>query len=161
MVSATSGLFVNVPAFIQAVNPPGGRVGSYEVHDWRQRNEADFDTFVEKQREGYHYDKNLDAWVKDSELDKLQQQRHQKQQELDALQKLHDKRVKNQKKNLINAAAGAMVGGDADKAAQVLKQEQQQLAEENARIKQLNDDINKLDSEISYQKTRQDFHQQK
>ncbi|MDG6256953.1 MAG: hypothetical protein QCH35_05065 [Methanomicrobiaceae archaeon] len=161
VVSATSGLFVNVPAFIQAVNPSGGRAGSYEVHDWRQRNETEFDTFVDKKREGYHYDENLDAWVQDSELENLQQQRNQKQQEIDELQKLHDKRVKNQKKNLINATAGALVGGDADKAAQVIKQEEQKLAEENARIKQLNDDINKLDSEISYQKTRQDFHQQK
>ncbi len=161
VVSATSGLFVNVPAFIQAVNPQGGRVGSYEVHDWRQRNEAEFDKFVDKKREGYHYDKNLDAWVKDSELENLQQQRTQKQQELDELQKLHDKRVKNQKKNLINATAGAAVGGDADKAAQVLKEEQQKLADENAQIQKLQDDIKDLDKDISYHKTRQDFHQQK
>lgn len=165
VVSATSGLFVNFPAFIQAVNPSGGRAGSYEVHDWRQRNEAEFDKFVEKKREGYHYDKNLDAWVKDSELGKLQQQRTQKQQELDALQKLHDQRVKNQKKNILSGVLGGSApfqGDDAvNKASQAIAQEKQKLAEENARLAQLKKDIKELDSEISYQKTRQDFHQQK
>ncbi|KQC03573.1 MAG: hypothetical protein APR53_00990 [Methanoculleus sp. SDB] len=156
VVSATSGIFVNFPTFVQAVQPQGG-----PMDQWRQKNEDDFQKFVDKKREGLHYDKEKDAWVADSELNKLQQQRTQKQHELDELQKLHDKRVKNQKKNLINASVGAAAGGDADKAAQILKQEQQALADENARIRQMQAEIQKLDSEISYQQTRQQFHQQK
>jgi hypothetical protein len=161
VVSATSGIFVNFPSFIQVVQPQGGNVRGDAVDDWRSRNEDDFNKFTDKKREGYHYDKEQDAWVPDSELNKLQQQRTQKQQELAELQKSHDKRVQNQKKNLINASLGASVGGDADKAAEVLKQEQQALADENARIQKMQADIQKLDSEISYQQTRQQFHQQK
>jgi hypothetical protein len=163
VVSGTCGLFVNVPAFIQAVNPAGNYVGSKD--EWRDRNEAGFDKFVEKQREGYHYDENLDAWVKDSELVKLQEQRNQKQQELDALQNKHDQRVKNQQRNILRGVLGGSVPGQSDaainKASQAIAQEKQQLADENAQIRKLQDDINKLDSEISYQRTRQDFHQQK
>lgn len=161
VVSATSGIFVNFPTFVQAVTPQGGLEAEQQRNQWRQKNEEDFNKFVDKKREGYHYDKEQDAWVADSELNKLQQERTQKQQSLDDLQKLHDKRVKNQKKNLINAGLGAAAGGDADKAAQILKQEQQKLADENARIKQMQADIKKLDSEISYHKTRQQFHQPK
>lgn len=161
VVSATSGIFVNFPTFVQAVTPQGGLAAEQQRNEWRRKNEEDFQKFVDKQREGLHYDKEQDAWVADSELDKLQQQRTQKQHELDELQKLHEKRVKNQKKNLINAGVGAAVGGDADKASQILKQEQQALADENARIKQMQADIQEMDSEISYQKTRQQFHQQK
>ena len=161
VVSATSGIFVNFPSFIQAVQPQGGLAAEQQRNQWRQKNEEDFQKFTDKKREGLHYDKEQDAWVPENKLENLQQERTQKNQELAELQKSHDKRVQNQKKNLINASLGASVGGDADKAAEVLKLEQQALADENARIQKMQADIQKLDSEISYQQTRQQFHQQK
>jgi len=161
VVSATSGIFVNFPSFIQAVQPQGGLAAEQQRNQWRQKNEEDFQKFTDKKREGLHYDKEQDAWVPENKLENLKQERTQKNQELAELQKSHDKRVQNQKKNLINASLGASVGGDADKAAEVLKLEQQALADENARIQKMQADIQKLDSEISYQQTRQQFHQQK
>lgn len=164
VVSATSGIFVNFPSFIQAVQPSGGRAGSHEVHDWKQQNEDEFQRFVDKGREGYHYDKDQDAWIKDSELVNLERQRTQQLAELNELRREHDQRVKNQQKNIFNTAAGALApfrGSDIDNAAQTLKEEQQKLAEENARIKEMEGEIQNLDNEISFQRTRQQFHQQK
>jgi hypothetical protein len=155
VVSATAGIFVNIPAFVQAVQPQGGRVGTHEVHDWRQKNDEEFQNFVDRKREGYHYDSEQDAWVKESELEQMQQERTRKQQELDELQRLHDKRVENQRKNIFGAALGALApqsSADMDKAAQTLKQEQQNLAEENEKIKKLSTEIEDLDDRITAQK---------
>ncbi|MCG7854734.1 MAG: hypothetical protein MIO88_02645, partial [Methanoregulaceae archaeon] len=82
VVSATSGIFVNLPSFIQAVQPQGGLAAEQQRNQWRQKNEEDFQKFTDKKREGLHYDKEQDAWVPENKLENLQQERTQKNQEL-------------------------------------------------------------------------------